>query len=281
MPASINVPTGEGAMSRQDEALAWQTGVWDRISGLYWTDVDPRFTPVVEQCMNRASLREGEAVLDLGTGTGAVAARAAIAVGTGGSVTAVDLSHEMLVLARRRVAAAGLTNVDVREGRAEEIPAGDDQFDAIIASLSLMYALDRPAAAVECARVLRPDGRLVAAVWAGPDEADIVRFQQTAGSFAPAPPVPGVGPGALADPAPFLAQLAEAGIAATVESEDLEFTFDDFEHAWEVLAGVTTANLDAERREKAKQAVMDAMWSDPSAPRVFRNRTQFIVGTRN
>lgn len=45
------------------------------------------------------------------------------------------------------------------------------------------------------ARVLRPGGRLVASAWSGPNEADIVRFQQTAGSFAPEPPVGGVGPG--------------------------------------------------------------------------------------
>src|SRR5438094_986327 len=82
------------------------------------------------------------------------------------------------------------------------------------------------------ARVLRPGGRFVAAVWAGPEEADIVLLQQTAGRFAPAPPVPDVGPGALADPAPFLIQLAAAGIDAGVERETLGFDFDGFAPAW-------------------------------------------------
>ncbi|MGH3031807.1 MAG: hypothetical protein ACRDNE_13810 [Gaiellaceae bacterium] len=58
-----------------------------------------------------------------------------------------------------------------------------------------MYAIDRAQAAAEIARVLRPEGRLVAAVWGGPEVSDIVLFQQTAGSFAPPPPVPGVGGG--------------------------------------------------------------------------------------
>ena len=71
-----------------------------------------------------------------------------------------------------------------------------------------MYVIDRAAAARELARVLRPQGRLVAAAWAEPEACDIVLFQQTAGLFAGPPPVPGVGPGALADPTPFLRDKA-------------------------------------------------------------------------
>lgn len=265
-------------MDVQREAFTWQTGVWDRISQLYEREIDSRFEPVVEGCITRARLRPGESVLDLGTGTGAAAARAAAAVGPSGSVTAVDLSPEMLELARRRMEAAGLADVDLREGRAEEIPMPDGAVDVVIASLSLMYAVDRQRAAQECARVLRKGGRFVAAVWAGPEEADIVRFQQTAGKFAPPPPIAGVGPGALADTEPFLAQLLEAGIVSRVESEVVEFHFDDFEQAWEVLAGVTTANLDAARRAEAKHAVQQAMWADPTLGRRFANGTQFIVG---
>ena len=134
------------------------------------------------------------------------------------------------------------------------------------------------AAAREVARVLRPGGRLVAAVWAAPEECDIVMFQQTAGSFAPPPPVPGVGPGAMADTGAFLGHLAEAGIQARVEQQQLGFDFGDFESAWEVLAGVTTAQLAREIQEEAKQAVRDLMWQGTDGPRHFRNTTQFIMG---
>ena len=267
-------------MGEQTEALAWQTGVWDRISDIYYREVDPRFAPVVEHCLRRADLRAGESVVDLGTGTGAVAVLAAAAVGQRGTVAAVDISPHMLALAAKRVAATGLDNIDLREGRAEEIPADDASVDAIIASLSLMYVIDRAAAARECARVLKVGGRLVGAVWAAADHADIVRFQQTAGAFAPPPPVPGVGPGALAEPGDFLAQLEDAGITAAVETEVVEFEFASFDQAWDVLAGVTTANLDAERRAEAKRAAQGAMWPDPSSSRVFKNRTNFIVGRR-
>jgi SAM-dependent methyltransferase len=141
-----------------------------------------------------------------------------------------------------------------------------------------MYVIDRAAAAREIARVLRPGGRLVAAVWAGPADCDIVRFQQTAGSFAPPPPVPGVGPGALADARPLLTQLAEAGVHARIETEVLGFDFDDFESAWAMLAGVTTAALAPERREEAKAAVRALMWPRGEGPRHFSNMTQFVVG---
>jgi SAM-dependent methyltransferase len=186
----------------------------------------------------------------------------------------------MLDLARRRSASLGLSNVEFLEGRAEELPAPTGRFDAVLASLSLMYVIDRAAAAREIARVLRPGGRFVGSVWGGPEEADIVLFQQTAGSFAPAPPVSGVGPGALADPAEFLAELEHAGIRASVETETTGFVFDDFSSAWDVLAGVTTAQLLPERQQEARAAVRAKMWPQ-DGPRHFSNLTQFIVGIRD
>jgi SAM-dependent methyltransferase len=83
----------------------------------------------------------------------------------------------------------------------------------------MMYVIDREAAAREIARVLRPGGRFVAAVWAGPEQCDIVLFQQTAGRFAGPTPVPGIGPGALADPSIFLRQLDAAGIDVRMETQ--------------------------------------------------------------
>ncbi len=272
---------GSGVMAmQQEEALAWQVGVWDRISQMYLREVDRRFVPVVEHVIRRANLRTGNTVLDLGTGTGAVALQAAPLVGPSGRVTGADISTDMLDLARKRAAELGHANLDFQEGGAEAILAEDASFDAVLASLILMYVIDRAAAARECARVLRPGGRFVASVWARPEECDIVLFQQTAGRFAPPPPVPGVGPGALADPEPFISQLAEAGIDASVETESLGFDFDDFSTAWDVLAGVTTAALDWERRAEAKAAVQAVMWPGGVGPRHFRNVTQFIVGRR-
>lgn len=265
--------------NREREALAWQVGVWDRISPLYLCEVDKRLAPVVEHLLLRASLEPGQRVLDLGTGTGSVALAAAPRVLPGGHVLGIDISHEMLALAKQRAAAVGVEHVSFREGRTEMIPAEDRAFHAVLAGLSLMYVIDRRAAAREIARVLRPGGRLIAAVWSEAETCDIVLFQHTAGSFAPPPPVSGVGPGALADARPFLAQLTEAGIEASVETETLGFDFEDFASAWEVLAGVTTAGLTPQQQAQAKAAVRAVMWPH-DGPRHFRNVTQFIVGRR-
>jgi hypothetical protein len=103
-----------------------------------------------------------------------------------------------------------------------------------------------------------------------------------------APPVSAVGPGALGDPAPFLAQLA-AGLEVHFETETIEFTFEDFASAWEALdfasawealAGVTASQLEPEQLERAKTAVRKMMWPNGDGSRCFRNDTHFIVGLR-
>lgn len=261
-----------------NEGLAWQTGIWDKISDVYQEEVDHRFVPVVDGVIGRAQIKAGDHVLDLGTGTGSVALRLASVLGDEGRVVGHDISQDMLRIATQKANELHLTNIEFQEGRAESIPAEDSSFDVVLASLSLMYVIDRGAAAREIGRVLRTGGRFVAAVWAAADECDIVLFQQTAGGFAPPPPVPGVGPGAMADPSEFIGQLLTSGIQAQVEGQLLSFEFDDFESAWDVLAGVTTASLAPDIQEQAKNAVRNLMWNDAAGPRSFQNNTQFIVG---
>ena len=262
------------------DSRAWQREIWDQYPEIYLREVDKRFGPVVEGVIAHATLRPGLGVLDLGTGTGSVALRAAALVAPGGRVLGVDISREMLAAAQRRATANGIANVTFRDGSGEAIPEDDNAVDVLLASLSIMYMIDRAAAAREIARVLRPGGRFVAAVWAGPEECDLVLFQQTAGRFAPAPPVPGVGPGALADPKPFLAELKVAGLHASVQTDVVEFEFDNFASAWEIMARVTTSGLEPEKQLEAKAAVFSTMWPQGDGPRRFLNKTQFIVGRR-
>lgn len=266
-------------LNDRDEGLAWQTGIWDRMSEVYRQEIDPRLAPVVSHLIRLADLKEGEQVLDLGTGTGAVAEKAALAVGPEGKVLAVEPSSGMLEVARQRADSAPV-RFSVVEGSGESIPAAEASFDVILASMSLMFVIDRAAAAEEMARVLRPRGRLVASVWAGPEDCDLVLFQRTVSQFAPPPPVRGVGPGGLADPQPFLEELARAGIQARVESSMSSFDFPNLAAAWDVLAGVTAASMPPELHGEAKRAIRDVMWPDPDEARHFSNLALFIIGTR-
>lgn len=270
----MNDPTHE-------QGLAWQVGVWDRMAETYQREIDKRFEPVVDRLLSHARLVEGEDVLDLGTGTGAVALSAVQQVCPGGSVTAIDISQEMLAIAESRAIASNVSTVQFREGGGESIPIEDESQDVVLSSLVLMYVINRETAAQEIARVLRPRGRAIMVVWAGPEDADIVKFQQTAGSYAPNPPVAGVGPGALANVSPFLRQLSTAGLSVDVETAETEFTFPSFDAAWDSLAAVTTANLDDAARQEARTAVRESMWShgDDNA-RTFRNKIQLIVATK-
>ena len=147
---------------RERRGLAWQIGVWDRIAPIYVREIDQRFVPVVDQVITRARLQPGQHVLDLGAGTGAVALRAAPAVAPDGRVVAVDLSAEMLELARVQAAQAGHTDIIFKQGRAEEIPAEDQAFDMVLASLIVMYIIDRAGHAARwplCRRGLGGSGR--------------------------------------------------------------------------------------------------------------------------
>src|SRR4029450_2569931 len=135
------------------EGLAWQISVWDRMVPVYTREIDKRFELIVERVVKRADLKPGQHVLDLGTGTGSVALGAAEGVAANGRVTALDISTDMLAIARRRAASAG-ANITFVEGRAEAIPADAESVDAPLASLSLSQVTDRAAAAREIARVL-------------------------------------------------------------------------------------------------------------------------------
>jgi len=265
--------------SDHEEGLAWQVGIWDQISPLYVREIDCRFIPVIDQVMLRARSLAGLRVLDVGTGTGAVAMRAG-PLARGGDVIGVDISRQMLDIAERLAFARQLDNTAFVEGRAEDLPFEDNSVDLILASLSLMYVLNRPAAASEFARVLRQGGRVVAAYWAGPERNDIVAFQMMAGSFAPKPPLPGVGPGSMASGNDFVDALRSAGFEATLETESVGFVFDTFEDAWDVLAGVTSAGMTPEKVKEAKASVRQAFWPNDGGPRYFSNLTQFVTGTK-
>ncbi len=109
------------------------------------------------------ALVPGETVLDLGAGAGVDAILAARAVGPTGRVLGVDMTAEMLERARAIATAAGLDNVEFREGRLESLPVADASIDAVTSNCVVNLVPDKAAVFREIHRVLRPGGRLVIA----------------------------------------------------------------------------------------------------------------------
>lgn len=107
-----------------------------------------------------ADLQPGETVLDLGSGAGADVLISARRVGPTGQAIGLDMTPEMLSLARRNAAEAGVHNVRFLEGFLEDIPLPNDSVDVVVSNCALNLSIDKPRAFAEAARVLRPGGRL-------------------------------------------------------------------------------------------------------------------------
>jgi SAM-dependent methyltransferase len=107
-----------------------------------------------------ADLREGEVVLDLGSGGGIDVILSARRVGPTGTAYGLDMTDEMLALAQRNAADAGVSNVHFLKGEIEAIPLPAASVDVIISNCVINLSVDKRAVMIEMARVLKPDGRI-------------------------------------------------------------------------------------------------------------------------
>jgi SAM-dependent methyltransferase len=123
----------------------------EELSGISWGCGNP--TAI-------AALKPGEVVLDLGSGGGLDVMLSAAKVGPSGFVYGVDMTDEMLALATRNAAKAGVTNVEFRKGHIENIPLPDATVDVIISNCVINLSPDKGQVLNDAFRVLRPGGRL-------------------------------------------------------------------------------------------------------------------------
>jgi SAM-dependent methyltransferase len=163
----------EALKTRQAEM--WGSAPWERIA--------ETLAPLHDHLVDALSPRPGERWLDVATGTGAVAARAAH---MGAVVTGVDLAPRLLETARRLAAEKGLA-ISFDVGDCEDLPYKDASFDVVASAVGVIFAPDHSAVARELVRVCRLGGRLGLVSWR-PNSAYSAVFEP----FGP-PPEPGAG----------------------------------------------------------------------------------------
>ena len=146
-------------------------GIFDRASAEYDHTGVAFFTPLGAALVERAAVRPGEAVLDLGCGRGACLFPAARATGPGGSVLGLDVAPGMVAATTADLAREGIGNAEVRVGDAmalDDLPSS--AFDVALSGLVLFFVAEPPVAVASLHRLLRPGGRLAFSSFAGRDE---------------------------------------------------------------------------------------------------------------
>jgi ubiquinone/menaquinone biosynthesis C-methylase UbiE len=159
---------------KQRQSVMWGNGPYQRIT----ETLDDIHDLVIETL----APAPGDRWLDLATGTGAIAERAASA---GASVTGIDLAPALIETAKERAAEKGL-DIDYRVGDAERLDLPDAGFDKVSSTLGIMFAPDHEAVARELARVTAPGGKLVLANWT--PTGGLGRMFKVMAPYQPAPP---------------------------------------------------------------------------------------------
>jgi arsenite methyltransferase len=189
-----------------------------------------------------AELHEGETVLDLGSGGGIDVLLSARRVGPSGKAFGLDMTDEMLELARRNQREAGVENVEFLKGTIEEVPLPDDSVDVIISNCVINLSADKSLVFREAARVLRPGGRFaVTDIVAEEDMPEEVRLdiEEWSGCIG----------GALT-PAELERGLIEAGL----EEVEIRETHRVHEHAGSAIIRARLAQSDGGRSRASAPA---------------------------
>src|SRR5918994_782476 len=171
----------------------------------YGKDMQKWMAPISDQLIRSAGITSGQTVLDMATGTGQPALTIAKIVGQNGKVIGVDLSTEMIEVAKEQAAYQGLTNVVVFQVIKDESLSmfSDNKFDSVVCRNGLMFMPDPVKALKAILRVLKPGGKASVTVWGSPDKSPVMGvvmktisrhvpdFKQPSASAAAPPGTPG------------------------------------------------------------------------------------------
>lgn len=199
-----------------------------------------------------AGLKEGDVVLDLGSGAGIDILLAARKVGPTGRAIGIDMTDEMISKANENIAASGLTNVEVRKGVIEEMPVDSNTVDWVISNCVVNLSPEKDRVFAEIARVLKPRGRVSISDIVVQDLPEWVRSDRALYSACVA--------GAISEEA-YLQGLSDAGLVDVEVTERLMYDESQLEaFIASELPGSRTADDESRSRTLAKE-MRGKVWS--------------------
>jgi ubiquinone/menaquinone biosynthesis C-methylase UbiE len=259
-----------------DEFKAQQRQMWNNAAAgwqTWWETIERGAQKVSDKIVELAEIKAGDKVLDIATGIGEPAVTAARKVMPNGKVIAIDISPQMLAIAKTRAASLGLDGImEFRESDGEKIDLPDQtaKFDAVLSRFGLMFFPNLPSALVKIRHLLITNGRLSAAVWSTPSKVPLIdlAFGTARKQINAPPPPPGTpGPFALADAGTLKQLFSQAGFKdIKVETLQITFEFDSPESYTKHIQQTATrihemlANQAEDVKKQAWDSITDTAW---------------------
>jgi ubiquinone/menaquinone biosynthesis C-methylase UbiE len=269
---------------------------WDSVAEgwkKWWKPIEQSAQVVSDRLIDLAQIRQGHKVLDIGTGIGEPAVTAARHVGPSGKVVAIDISPQMLAIAKERAKDNGLDKViEFREADAESFSLPSSTFDAIISRWGLMFLPDLPNALASMRQALVPNGKIAAAVWSTPQKVPFLGLAigTAMKEVAASPPPPGTpGPFNLADTNMLHDKFRQAGFQdVTVHIENMEFKaasaeeFTSFHQSINAPIKMMIASQTPQRQSEIWNAITEATrkYADSNGAVTLHNEVIYILARR-
>ena len=240
-----------------------------------WADLmEPNEAAMFEAVFERLDVGSKTYLLDVGSGAGYAAS---LAAKRGATVAGLDAAATLIGIARTRVPGG-----DFRVGELEDLPYPDATFDVVTGFNSFQYAT-RPVEAVrEAARVTKPGGTVVAAVWGAPEDNEAAAYIKALGSQLPAPPPGAPGPWALSTEGALDALLKDAGLTPYASADvPTPWSFPDRETALRGLlaAGPAIRAIEHSGEESVRDAVTKSLepYRRPDGSYALNNTFRYIA----
>lgn len=261
----------------------------------WWNITETAGKTLTKRLIELAQIKQGSKILDIATGIGEPSITAAQLVGKNGHVLAIDISPQMLAVAKERSISWGLQDVmDFREGDAETTNLPSSTFDAALCRFGLMFLPNVRDGLSNIRKSLVNDGRFAAAVWATPDKVPFISLPFNIllkETNSPPPPPNAPGPFSLSDEKLLREYFNNSGFKdITIERHDMIFNFKTAEEFTNFVCEtaspvqVILSRQPEEIRKRLLQAITETVvnnYDDKNSDSIrLRNEAICIVGTK-